>query len=110
MLCINVNHIYEEENQYTSPIHGVHFFYVLFILGEGGLICWFLFRPVFVWTMLAVSLDFLFLIGPLIFSNVYFVRCLVYPMLTMSLDCLFLVALRFSMTFISSCVLCSTQW
>jgi hypothetical protein len=85
--------------------------------------------------MLPVSLDCIFLIAPLVFSNVYLscvlctlccqflwivycwlpllysltfiVLCLVYPMLSDSLDCIFLIAsLVFSDVYLS-CVLCT---
>jgi hypothetical protein len=85
--------------------------------------------------MLPDSLDCIFLIAPLVFSNVYlfcvlctlccqflwivyfdcpigilwrlFVLCLVYPMLPVSLDCIFLIAtLVFSNVYLS-CVLCT---
>jgi hypothetical protein len=57
--------------------------------------------------LLLVSLECLFLIAPSIFSNVYFVLCIVCPMLLVSLEYPFLIALLFSLTFISSCVLCT---
>jgi hypothetical protein len=44
-----------------------------------------------VYTMLTVSLGFLFLIVPSVYSSVYFVLCVVYTMLTVSLCCSFLI-------------------
>ena len=43
--------------------------------------------------MLPISLDYVFLIAPLVLSDVYFVQCLVYPMLPVSLDGIFVIAL-----------------
>ena len=39
-----------------------------------------------------------FLISPSVFSNVYFVLCLVCPVLPVSLDCPMVIAVRFSLT------------
>ena len=44
-----------------------------------------------VYSILPVSLGCSFLIAPSVFSNVYFVMCLVYSMLPVSLDCPFFI-------------------
>jgi hypothetical protein len=98
-------------------------------------ILWRLFFLCLVYPMLPVSVDCIFLIAPLVFSDVYLscvlctlccqflwivyfwlplwysltfiVLCLVYPMLPVSLDCPFLIApLVFSDVYLS-CVLCT---